>query len=88
MPSTNDIIELLTEEIACRARIDPAQVKPDAHLMRDLGISSLDLLSVLACAEKELSMHFPDELLGELTSLNNIIEAVQAHQSEEVRNQE
>lgn len=80
MPSTNDIIEHVRREIAARARVEPAEVKPDAHLMRDLGMSSLDLLNVLAEAEKSFSARFPDELIGELTSLQRIIDAVHAHQ--------
>lgn len=83
MPSTNDIIEQLTKEIAERARVEPADVKPDAHFIQDLGMSSLDLLNVLAYAEKSFSARFPDERIGELTSLDKVIEAVHAHQSGE-----
>jgi acyl carrier protein len=80
MPSANDIIEQVRKEIAARARVEPADVKPDAHLVRDLGMSSLDMLNVLAYAEKSFSTRFPDELIGELTSLQKIIDAVHAHQ--------
>ncbi len=80
MSLTNDIIERLTKEIAERARVEPADVKPDAHFVRDLGMSSLDLLNVLAYTEKSFSTRFPDELIGELTSLDKLIEAVHAHQ--------
>ena len=88
MPSTNDIIERLTKEIAERARVEPADVKPDAHFVRDLGMSSLDLLNVLAYAEKSFSARFPDELIGELTSLDKVIEAVYAHQFGEAGDRE
>jgi acyl carrier protein len=80
MPSTNDIIERLTKEIAERAQVAPADVKPDAHFVRELGMSSLDLLNVLAYAEKSFSARFPDTLIGELTSLGKVIEAVHVHQ--------
>ena len=88
MPSTNDIIERLTKEIAERARVEPADVKSDAHFVRDLGLSSLDLLNVLAYAEKSFSARFPDELIGELTSLDKVIEAVHAHQFGEAGDKE
>jgi len=80
MLSTNDIIERLTKEIAERARVELKDVKSDAHFVRDLGMSSLDLLNVLAYAEKSFSARFPDELIGELTSLDKVIDAVHAHQ--------
>lgn len=88
MPATNDIIERLTKEIAERARVEPADVKQDAHFVRDLGMSSLDLLNVLAYAEKSFSARFPDELIGELTSLDKVIEAVHDHQFGEAGDKE
>lgn len=75
-----DINERLAREIATRIRLEPQQVEPDAHLLQDLGMSSLDVLSVLAFAEKTFSTRFPDELLPELSTLNRIVEAVHAHQ--------
>lgn len=80
MPSANDTVERLTREIAKRARIEPADLQPGAHFMRDLGMSSLDLLSVLAYAEQTYSVRFPDELIGELTSLDKVLEAIDAHE--------
>lgn len=83
MNETNHIIDRLRREIAARARVDPAEVKPDADFVLDLGLSSLDLLSVLAYAEKTFSARFPDEMLGELTSLEKVIEAVEAYRVEQ-----
>jgi acyl carrier protein len=83
MSSTREITERLRKEIAEQARIEPAQVRSDAHFVRDLGMSSVDLLCVLAYAEEQFSARFPDDFLGELTSLNDIIEAIAAHQNEE-----
>lgn len=82
MPSTNDIAEQLTQAIAARARLEPEQIDPDAHFILDLGMSSLDLLSVLAFAEKSFGTRFPDEFLAELTTLNKVIEAVHVYQSQ------
>lgn len=69
----------LIREIAQRARVDPARVTPDAHLITDLGLSSLDLLSVLAFAEGEFGARIPDELLATLTTLGRIEEAMERH---------
>ena len=49
-------------------------------------MSSLDLLNVLAYAEKSFCARFPDERIGELTSLDRVVEAVRVHQSAEVVN--
>ena len=78
-PMSDPFIQLLAKEIAARARVDISAVKRDAHLVLDLGLSSLDLLSVLAFAEQTLNARFPDELLSKLTTLAKIEEAVRAH---------
>jgi acyl carrier protein len=71
--------ERITGEIAAHARVDPTTVRPDAHLVIELGLSSIDLLTVLAYAEQHYGAKFPDELLGTLTTLEKIEAAVLAH---------
>lgn len=80
MKNGNDIATRLTAEIATRARLAPEQVKPHAHFVVDLGLSSLDMLAVLAFAEKSFSARFPDEILAELTTLEKAVDAVRKYQ--------
>ena len=83
MKNGNDIATLLTAEIATRAKLAPEQVKPDAHFVADLGLSSLDMLAVLAFAEKNFAARFPDEVLAELTTLEKAVDAVREYQCEQ-----
>lgn len=76
---TDQVRTSLVREIALRAHLDPARVTPDAHLVAELGLSSLDLLSVLAFAEEQFGARFPDELLATLTTLAGIEDAVGRH---------
>jgi acyl carrier protein len=69
-------------EIAARLRLRPEEIEPDAHFIMDLGMSSLDVLCVLAFAEKSFSTRIPDDVLSGLTTLNKVVEAVQSHQLE------
>ena len=80
MNAANDIVEQLRREIAARAKLEPDEIMPDAHFIVDLGLSSLDMLSVLAFAEKTFAARFPDNRLPELTTLEKVAEAVCAHQ--------
>lgn len=80
MNAETHIIEELKREIATRARLEPDQVDPDAHFIFDMGMSSLDLLSVLAFAEKSFGTRFPDEQLASLSTLNKVTEAVHGYQ--------
>ncbi len=83
MNANDDITGKLTQEIASRARLEPEQIEPDAHFIRDLGLSSLDMLSVLAFVEKSFSTRFSDEVLPKLTTLNKVVEAVRTYQREQ-----
>lgn len=74
--TTGEARARLVEEIAKRARIETARVAPDAHLLSDLGLSSLDALSVLAFAEEQFGVRFPDQQLASLTTLRSIEDAV------------
>lgn len=82
MKPTDDIAALLTREIAQRARMRPEEIKPDAHFVLELGLSSLDMLNVLAFTEKSFSVQFPDEKLGDLTTLNKVVEAIATYQQQ------
>ena len=76
---SSEIFTALAPEIAARARVDVTRVTADAHLILDLGLGSLDMLSVLAVAEVRFHAKFPDELLHTLTTLGKIEAAVASH---------
>ena len=88
MNYTDDMIEKLRKEIATRARLELDQVLPDAHFVLDMGMSSLDLLSVLAFAEKSFATRFPDEVLADLTTLNKVNAAVREYQKQQSETEE
>ena len=71
--------DAVVREIAQRARVEQARVTPEAHLVVDLGLSSLDLLSVLAFVEQTCGARFPDALLPTLVTLEAIGLAVSTH---------
>ena len=83
MNGSNDIADRLTAEIAERAKLEPERIRPDAHFVVDLGLSSLDMLGVLAFAEKTFGARFPDEILAELTTLDKAVEAVRTYQCQQ-----
>jgi acyl carrier protein len=85
MNTSDNVIEQLTSEVARLARLDPGKVDPKAHFIIDFGMSSLDVLCVLAFAETTFTTKFSNEHLGELTTLNNVIEAVRNSQNEQTR---
>ena len=54
---TARINEVLAEEF----ELDPAELRPDAHLYDDLGLDSLDAVDMVVALEKECGLKFTDE---------------------------
>jgi acyl carrier protein len=73
-----DVVRELTVEIAARARLLPPAVGVDMHLIGELGLSSLDVLSVLAFAEKRFGVLFPDDEVPSLSTVRKIEAAIMA----------
>ncbi len=64
----------LREIIARQSRLDADGVGLDDDLVRELGFDSLAALRVLAAAEKRFDVRFPDERLGELRTLRQVLD--------------
>lgn len=56
---------------------EPDEIKPDAHLMNDLGADSMMALEILASLEKKFRIMIPEDKLKDLTSLDNIVALVE-----------
>lgn len=73
----------LSAEEAIRAHIvrvgnlDPSSLQPDTELVLELGLSSLELLSVLAFVEQKFGLAIKDEDLVSLTTLARIVDKVE-----------
>ena len=74
----SDLARDLAREIAACARVRPEAVTLDAHLVADLGLSSLDVLTVLAFAESRYGITFPDDDLHAMATLRGIERAIAA----------
>ncbi len=70
---------LLVAQVALRARVAPSEIRASAHLVVEIGLSSLELLDVIAFAEQRFSVRFPDEQLASLTTIEKIEEALSTH---------
>jgi len=65
----NDIRSLVAEII----EKDPAQIKPDARFVEDLGVDSMMALEILAGIEKKYKIAIPEEKLAEFKTLDSIV---------------
>lgn len=66
-----DIISVVIEK-------DKADIPLDAHLVQEVGADSMMALEILAALEKKYRIVVPEEKLKEMTTVNKIIDMVEA----------
>ena len=60
--------------------VDPDKVKIEASFIDDLGADSLDIVELVMAMEEEFSIEIPDEDAEKITSVQQAIDYVLAHQ--------
>ena len=56
--------------------VEPPEIDPKAHFVKDLGMDSMMALEVLASLEKKYRIIIPEEALAKFTDLNKTVEIV------------
>lgn len=59
--------------------IDEALVKPESRFKEDLGADSLDLFELVANLEDEYSIEIPADELENLTTIQEVVDYLEAH---------
>lgn len=62
--------------VASKFGIDESQLQGDNKLVEDLGLDSLDLLTVQESLEELFDLQLPDEALPKGLTINNIVDAI------------
>ena len=55
---------------------EPAEISPEAHFVKDLGMDSMMALEILASIEKKYRIIIPEDALPKFTSLNKTVSIV------------
>lgn len=81
-PSPSEIRRALQELIAAalarkKVAVKAEDVKEGVSLLRDLGVDSLDLLQIVATAEKRFGVRIPEDELKKLDDLDALVRAVE-----------
>ena len=76
-----DLQEAVRRLVAKSAKCDPADLDPEADLLMELGIDSLEGLKLLAVLEQRYGVILPDHELLNLTTVNRIVEALRQQQA-------
>ncbi len=78
----NDVLTALQDHLAGRG-MDRTKVVPDAHLLRDLDLDSLDTVEMTLGIEERFGVEIADEELEDVTTIADVIAVI--HQKLSVR---
>ncbi|GAX61290.1 acyl carrier protein [Candidatus Scalindua japonica] len=70
------IKERLRKVIAKELKVAPETIADDAHIGKDLGIDSADMISVLYDIEEEFEVEISDEEVGEISTIREMFNVV------------
>lgn len=65
--------EILAEQMC----INTSQIKPESHLITDLGLDSLDTVETVMAIEEEWDLEIPDEDLEQVRTVKDAAELIE-----------
>jgi acyl carrier protein len=73
------IEDIVKSIIVTELRVDPEQLTPSTHLMKDLGADSLDALNIALRLEDAFKIKIPDDAIPNFLTISDIIKGVNEH---------
>ena len=71
------IKEIMVDTLAC----DENKITPEASIADDLSNDSLDAVELVMALEEEFGIKIPDEELGKLKTVQDIVNTVEKHKA-------
>jgi acyl carrier protein len=71
--ASEETVRRLRDLIANALRVNPADVKPAASFIDDLGADSLDIVELVMAIEKEFDIEIPDEDAEKIATVQDAI---------------
>lgn len=78
MADEKTVEERVKDVIVAQLGVDPAEVKPEASFVDDLGADSLDTVELVMALEEEFGLEIPDEDAEKIKSVGDTIEHVKS----------
>ena len=73
----DEIVARISRVLIDSFDLAPEQLRPDAHLIDDLDLDSIDAVSLAARLESEIGVVLKDESLRELRTVADVMELVE-----------
>ncbi len=66
--------EILVEEL----QISPEEITPEAELIKDLGVNSLELADLILLCEEKFNIEVKDEDIHKFITIQNVVDFLNA----------
>jgi acyl carrier protein len=78
MANRDEVVTALKETLVERLKVDAATITEEANLFEDLGLDSIDLMTVVMAVEEKFSIEVSDEELEDVTTLGQAADLLSA----------
>ena len=78
MANRDEVVTALKETLVDRLKVDAATITEDANLFEDLGLDSIDLMTVVMAVEEKFAIEVSDEELEDVTTLGQAADLLSA----------
>jgi acyl carrier protein len=76
--ATQDVAAGLREIMAARLGLPPEQLVPEARLVEDLGLDSLDAVELAISVERKFDIEVPEDELTKLKTVADMVALVES----------
>lgn len=66
------VYEKLCEFLSAQLGVDPADIRPETNIIKDLGADSLDVVEMITVMEDEYDLIITDERIRELYTVGEV----------------
>ena len=70
------ILEKVKKMVAEQLGISEDEVKPESHIVDDLGADSLDVIEMLMALEEEYGITIPDDKINQVKTISEIVDLI------------
>lgn len=74
------ILDKVKKLVAEQLGISEAEIKPESHIIEDLGADSLDVIEMLMTLEEEYNITIPDDKINQVKTIGEIVNLIEGLQ--------
>ncbi len=78
MANRDEVVEALKATLVDRLKVEASTITEEANLFEDLGLDSIDLMTVVMAVEEKFAIEVSDEELEDVTTLGQAADLLSA----------